>query len=117
MAAKLIVSALLTLDGVHGSPRSFAGSYFDADAAARSLVTLDSCAAMLMGRTTYEYFAPAWSAATDPYAGRVNDITKYVFSSTLTDPEWGNTRVVAGDPVAAVADLKEQVDGDLMVYG
>ena len=117
MTSKLIVAALLTLDGVHDSPRSFAGPYFDADAAARSLVALESCAAMLMGRTTYEYFAPAWSAGTDPYAARVNGITKYVFSSTLTDPEWSNTRVVPGDPVAAVADLKKGADGDLMIYG
>lgn len=117
MTAKLTVAALLTLDGVHDSPRSFAGPYFDDDAAARSLVALESCAAMLMGRTTYEYFAPAWSAATDPYSARVNGITKYVFSSTLTDPSWSNTRVVAGDPVAAVADLKRQADGDLMIYG
>ncbi|HEY7048378.1 MAG TPA: dihydrofolate reductase family protein [Jatrophihabitantaceae bacterium] len=117
MTAKLTVAALLTLDGVHDSPRSFAGPYFDDDAAARSLVALESCAAMLMGRTTYEYFAPAWSAATDPYSARVNGITKYVFSSTLTDRSWSNTRVVAGDPVAAVADLKRQADGDLMIYG
>jgi len=117
MSPKLTVAALQTLDGVHDSPRSFAGPYFDDEAAARSLVALESCAAMLMGRTTYEYFAPAWSPATDSYAARVNGITKYVFSSTLTEPTWSNTRVVSSDPVAAVTDLKKQADGDLMIYG
>jgi dihydrofolate reductase len=116
-ARKLTVAALTTADGVHDRPRSFAGPYFDEGAAARSLVELESCDAMLMGRTTYEYFAPAWSQATDPYARRVNDIAKYVFSSTLASADWKNTTLVATDPVAAVTDLKRQDGGDLMIYG
>ncbi|MFG6202599.1 dihydrofolate reductase family protein [Nonomuraea sp. JJY05] len=117
MTRKLTVAALLTLDGVHAEPRSFAGPYFDDAAAARSLATLQSCDAMLMGRTTYEYFAPAWSAAPGAYAERINAIGKYVFSSTLVRVDWSNTTLVAGDPAETVAELKQQPGGDLMIYG
>jgi RibD C-terminal domain. len=50
--------------------------------------------AILLGRTTYEMFEPAWSVRTaedDPGAPFFNDTTKYVVSSTLTDPP-GATR-------------------------
>lgn len=117
ISRKLIVAALTTVDGVHDSPRSFAGPYFDDEAAARSMAALESCDAMLMGRNTYEYFAPAWSRATGGYAQRVNGIAKYVFSSTMASAEWSNSKVVSGDVVEAVADLKRQAGGDLMIYG
>lgn len=114
---QLVVAALVTLDGIHGSPRSWAGPYFDDDAAARSLTALATCDAMLMGRTTYEYFASSWPNGTGPYADRVNDIRKYVFSTTMTTADWQHTTVVADDPVSAVRDLKRARGGDLMIYG
>lgn len=114
---KLIVGCLVTLDGVHGEPRSWASPYFDDDAARRSLQALLRSDAMLMGRTTYEYFAPAWPTASGPYADRVNAIRKYVFSSTLKSTQWNNSTIVDGDPVAAVAELKRDGGGDLTIYG
>lgn len=114
---KLRVGCLITLDGVHGSPRSWAFPYFDAEAAEKSLAQLHHSDAMLMGRTTYEYFVQSWPNETGPYPDRVNEIRKYVFSSTLTASTWTNAVVVAGDPVGAVAELKRQGDGDLVVYG
>lgn len=61
---KLIVSTLVTLDGVYGDPRSWADPYFDDEAAESSLALLRDSDAMLMGRVTYEYFAGTWPAAT-----------------------------------------------------
>jgi len=113
----LIVSSLVSLDGVHGDPQSWAGEYFDQQAAEESLAVLLDSDAMLMGRNTYDYFAPAWSTPSGPYLERINDMRKYVFSSTLTAADWNNTTIIAGDPVAAVRDLKEQGDRHLMIYG
>jgi dihydrofolate reductase len=113
----LKVGALVALDGVQGEPRSWASEYFDDDAAARSLAALNAADAMLMGRRTYEYFAPAWPRAAGAYADRVNEITKYVFSGTLTTVDWQGAELVPGDAVAAVRALKEQAGGDLVVYG
>ena len=74
---------------------------------------------ILLGRTTYEMFEPAWSTRTvedDPGAPFFNDTTKYVVSSTLTDPTWRNSRVVEGYDADAIRRLKDEV-GDLYVSG
>lgn len=44
-------------------------------------------------------------------------MSKYVVSSTLTDPKWQNTTVLEGDPVAAVAKLRDEVDGVILIAG
>jgi dihydrofolate reductase len=62
---------LVSLDGIYGDPQSWAGDYFDEQAAAESLAVLLDSAAMLMGRNTYKYFAPAWSSPSGPYLERV----------------------------------------------
>jgi dihydrofolate reductase len=114
---RLIVSSLVSLDGIHGDPQSWIGDFFDEQAAEESLAVLLDSDAMLMGRNTYEYFAPAWSSPSGPYLERINEIRKYVFSSTLTAADWNNTTIIPGDPVAAVTQLKQQGDRHLVIYG
>ena len=78
-----------------------------------------SAGAILLGRTTYEMFAPAWSQRTveeDPGAPFFNDSHKYVVSSTLAEPSWGPATVLPYEP-ARIAALKQEVDGDLYVSG
>ena len=113
----LIVSSLVSLDGIHDDPQSWIGDYFDEQAAQESLAVLLDSDAMLMGRNTYEYFAAAWSSPSGPYLERINEMRKYVFSSTLTTADWNNTTVISGDPVAAVQELKKQGDRHLVIYG
>jgi dihydrofolate reductase len=50
-------------------------------------------------------------------ADRLNDMPKYVVSSTLKDPDWNNSTVLAGDVVQEVAKLKEELDGEIVVAG
>lgn len=114
---KLHVGSLVSLDGVYGEPRGWASEYFDDEAAELSLRRLLACDAMLMGRNTYEYFAPAWPAQSGPYPDRLNAMPTYVFSSKLTTAEWNNTTIVPGDPVRAVEGMKRQDGGDLVIYG
>ena len=102
---KLIVSSLVSLDGIHGDPQSWIGDYFDEQAAEESLAVLLDSDAMLMGRNTYQYFAPAFSSPSGPYLERINQMRKYVFSSTLTAADWTNTTIIGGDPVAAVREV------------
>jgi len=113
----LIVSSLVSLDGIHGDPQSWIGDYFDEQAAQESLAVLLDSDAMLMGRNTYEYFAPAFSSPSGPYLERIYEMRKYVFSSTLTTADWNNTAIISGDPVAAVQELKKQGDRHLVIYG
>jgi dihydrofolate reductase len=52
-----------------------------------------------------------------PFADKFNGMPKYVVSSTLTDVDWNNTTVLAGDVVEEVSKLKQQLDGDIVVHG
>jgi dihydrofolate reductase len=60
----------------------------------------------------------AWMARSgDPFSDRFNAMAKYVVSSTLRDPEWNNTTVISGDPIAEIRRLKEQPGQDIVQYG
>jgi dihydrofolate reductase len=75
---------------------------------------------ILLGRTTYEAFEPAWSTRTvedDPGAPFFNDTTKYVVSATLTDATWRNSKIVGPYDPDTIRRLKDEVDGDLYVSG
>lgn len=113
----LIVSSLVTADGIHGDPQLWAGEYSDEEAVEQWLGALKKSDAFLMGRNTYELFVRMWGTPEGPYLERLHEMPKYVYSSTLTSADWANTTIVSGDAVAAVRELKEQGDGDLMVYG
>jgi dihydrofolate reductase len=49
-------------------------------------------------------------------ADRLNSLPKYVVSSTLEDPAWNNSTVLKGDVVNEVSKLKQQLNGDIVVY-
>jgi dihydrofolate reductase len=71
--------------------------------------------AWLMGRRSYEFFGARWRPRSGELADRLNAMPKYVVSSTLKDPEWNNSAVLEGDPVAAVSKLKQELDGEIVV--
>ena len=74
---------------------------------------------ILLGRTTYEMFEPAWSTRTvddDPGAPFFNDTMKYVVSSTLETGTWRNSEIIGGYDADVIRRLKDDV-GDLYVSG
>jgi dihydrofolate reductase len=73
-------------------------------------------AALLLGRRSDEWFATRWQSRGGAWADRLNGLPKYVVSATLTEPLWSNSTVLTGDVVAAVSKLKQQVDGEILVY-
>jgi dihydrofolate reductase len=73
--------------------------------------------ALLLGRVTYDGFAPVWPQYEGELADKFNSIPKYVVSRTLSNPEWNNTTVLTGDVVEEVTRLKEQYEGDIVVHG
>jgi dihydrofolate reductase len=116
---KLINSTYITLDGVIQDPQDWPSlGSFSAQGDRMQTDLLLGCDAQLMGRTTYEGFAMVWpSRGGNPYGDHINAMPKYVFSSQVSDPQWGNTTVVDSDPVAFVTDLKRQDGGDIIHYG
>jgi dihydrofolate reductase len=76
--------------------------------------------ALLIGRVTYEEFAPFWStrtAADDPGAEFMNATAKYVVSSTLRSADWANSVVIDGNLDAQLTAVKAAMGGDLMIMG
>jgi dihydrofolate reductase len=117
---QLINSTYITLDGVvegpHRWPPLNGGTSDEGDTIQTDL--LQTCDIVLMGRRTYEVFAPAWSSrGGDPYSDRINTMRKVVVSTTLTDPQWKNTEVVGGDVVSRVRHLKDEDGSHIVQYG
>ena len=71
--------------------------------------------AWLLGRRSYEFFGLRWRPRSGELADRLNNMPKYVVSSTLKDPDWNNSKVLNGDVVTEVSKLKRQLDGDIVV--
>jgi dihydrofolate reductase len=75
-----------------------------------------NCEALLLGRVTYEILQPYWPTREGQLADRLNELPKYVVSSTLTDPH-RNATVLGEDWPEEVARLRKELDGDVVVYG
>jgi dihydrofolate reductase len=75
--------------------------------------------ALLLGRRTYEDFASYWPNQKDnPFTDVLDNIQKYVASTTLTQPlPWKNSTLLQGDAADAVASLKEQPGPDIAILG
>lgn len=114
---KIVESTLVSLDGVFEDPHLWATEYFDSEAEKHALELLSAADAMLMGRRTYEFFAAAFPHRTGEYGDRVNQIRKYVFSSTLKKADWSNSSVLEGDVATEAGKLKAQGGKDLVIYG
>src|ERR687891_819697 len=114
------VHEFMTLDGVIDTPTWTFDYGFDPKMGEALGAVTGRCRGILLGRRTYEMFEPAWSARTveeDPGAPFFNDTTKFVVSSTLTDPTWRNSQVIGPYDVETIRRLKDEVDGDIYTSG
>ncbi|WP_163270009.1 dihydrofolate reductase family protein [Chelativorans alearense] len=128
MPRNLVVSVYSSLDGVVQDPvgmeNSGLGNWvgpFSRGPEGDDIVHEELWAAdiVLLGRTTYEGFAPVWPTIDDPagFARKLNAMRKYVASNTLEEATWTNTTVLSGDVIGAVRDIKAEGGGDIVVYG
>jgi len=124
----IVVSENVTLDGVVQDPagtEGFArggwvgrvGQPGREEAARILLAEALGAQAQLFGRRTYEFLAARWPSRTGEFADRFNAMPKYVVSSSLKDPDWNNSTVLAGDVIQEVSKLKEERDGEIVVAG
>jgi dihydrofolate reductase len=127
--SKVVVFTNLTLDGVMQAPGrpdedrrggfehgGWATPYAAMAQAGESIATIGS---LLLGRRTYEDFYAFWPNQTNnPYTEMLNNMQKYVASTTLSEPlAWSNSTLLSGDAAQAVAQLKEELSKDLVVMG
>lgn len=119
--SKIFVHEFVSLDGVFENP-AWTADYGFTDEMGEAIGALTATSsAILLGRTTFEMFAPAWSTRTaedDPGAPFFNETTKYVVSSSLDSADaWQNSQVLGAYDPQAIARLKDEVDGDIYISG
>ncbi|HEY2006357.1 MAG TPA: dihydrofolate reductase family protein [Solirubrobacteraceae bacterium] len=123
---KLVVTEFVSVDGVFEDPGGaedfeYGGWTFEYDRGddgnTFKVQELMDAEVQLLGRVTYEGFAKAWPSREGEFADKINNGRKYVVSSTLENPEWQNTTVIPDDVAAAVAKLKEETSGSILVAG
>lgn len=124
---KLVVSENVSLDGVIQDPRGDEGTgrgdwftWISAEDrrqwAEAVLAEASDAEALLLGRRTYEFFAARYPSRPGALAERVNGLPKYIVSATLDEPAWNNCKVLRGDVPGEVAALRQNVDGEIVVY-
>jgi dihydrofolate reductase len=122
---KLIVTEFVSLDGVMEAPGGEAGyphsgwvaPLFSDELGAYKFEEQVAADILLLGRKTYESFYGAWPHRDDPMADKINAMTKYVVSGTLSASDWQNTTVIAEEVEGAIGDLKASDGGPILLAG
>ena len=125
---RIVVTEFVSLDGVMEDPGGAEGFEHGGwtfefstgeDGDRFKFEELMASDAQLLGRVTYEGFAKAWPTmeGTGEFGEKMNEMPKFVVSTTLENPEWNNTTVLKGDLAEEVAKLKDQFAGDILVAG
>ena len=125
---KIVISENVTLDGVVQDPAGvegfgrggWVGRVGERGREEAAKILFDEALgaeAQLFGRRTFEFLAARWPSRSGELAVRLNDMPKYVVSSTLKDPDWNNSTVLVGDVLQEVSKLKAELDGEIVVAG
>jgi dihydrofolate reductase len=117
---RIAVHEFMTLDGVIEAPSWTFDYPFDPKMGEAIAAVMGSSKAILLGRRTFEEFAPAWSTRTaedDPGAPFMNESPKYVVSSSLESADWSHSTILGAYSADAIRSLKDRVDGDIYVSG
>jgi dihydrofolate reductase len=127
---ELIVNTFLTLDGVMQAPGGpeedpsggfehggWSFGYWDEQMQRAMGESMSQPFDLLLGRKTYEIFAAHWPHTDDPGAEALNNAAKYVASTTLTQLEWENSKLIEGEVRDEVRGLKQQDGPELQVHG
>jgi dihydrofolate reductase len=126
--SKVVVSQFVSLDGVIEDPGGVEGFdrggwafRFDRGPEGNKFKLDEILAsdALLLGRSTYQAFANTWPSMTDKvgFADKINQMPKFVVSTTMDDPGWNNATVISANVAEEVLKLKRDLDRDILVHG
>ena len=120
----IVISDNVSLDGVIQDPAGDEGFRHGGwvglikDRPELNKLALDEtlgAAALLLGRRSYEWLAARWPSRSGELADKLNNMPKYVVSSTLEDPDWNSSTVLKGDVLNEVSKLKQEINGEIVV--
>lgn len=117
---KLILKMSVSIDGFVAGPDGevdWIFSSIDEDVSEWIVDTLWQAGVHLMGSQTYRDMAAYWPTSTEPYAAPMNEVPKFVFSSSMTQAEWGDTMIINGDLLDEITRLKRLPGRDLLAHG
>jgi len=122
---KLIAFEWISLDGVFDADPEYFSKWFipyHSNSRAECIRSiLEGADAFLYGATTYEMLAPFWSTQTTDENGpakALNELPKYVVSTTLKEPIWQNTeKIISTDVEAEIQKIKEEGTGYILISG
>jgi dihydrofolate reductase len=113
---KVVLYELLSLDGVAEDPDKFVIDWDEAMDANLAAV-IASQDAVILGRRSYDEWSEFWPGSEiEPFATFINDVAKYVASSTPLGRQWHNTTAIEGGLVQFVQNLKNSSGGDIGVH-
>ena len=118
---RIIASELISLDGVMESPEKWAFQFHNDEIAEANRAGMAASDAMLFGRVTFQEFASYWpyqNSAEQPFTDYLNNIPKYVVSTTLEEPlGWQNSTLIKDNVAEEIAELKRQPGKDIGIVG
>jgi dihydrofolate reductase len=127
---QLVVNTFVTLDGVLQAPGGpeedpsggfehggWSFGYWDEAMQTTMGASMAKPFDLVLGRKTYEIFAAFWPYSDDPGAEPLNAATKHVASTTLTEVEWANSKLIEGEVPDGIRALKAQDGPELQVHG
>ena len=120
---KIILFNMVTLDGFFAGPNGEIDWHnVDEEFNEFAIDQLKTAGGLIFGRVTYQLMAGYWPTAAalsdDPVvADRMNSIAKIVFSRTLDQADWNDTRLVKEDAAGEISRLKQQPGKDLFIFG
>jgi len=115
---KIVANFYLSLDGVMEAPDKWTFPYFNDQLGQAVAAGFASSDALLMGRVNYQEWAAYWPASTDqPIADVMNNIRKYVVTTTLDTVEWNNSTLIKGDLAEEITKLKQQPGKNIAMSG
>lgn len=116
----VVLGMQVSLDGYVATPDGkldWAFAHFDPELNAAAMEAISQLDTILLGRVNYTEQAAVWPHQQNPMADLMNHLNKIVFSSTVQQVEWANSRLASGSPAEEIAQLKQQPGKDIGVAG
>lgn len=116
---KIVATESVSLDGVMESPEEWSPAYSTQELEEANASGMASSDALLLGRVTYEELVAFWPAQSDdnPIAEFINNVPKYVVSTSLEDVEWNNSTLIDGNVTEEIAELKQREGEGIGIVG